>query len=51
MTSLLWGPDIQGNVDLIEELFPKTRHLLPHAQAGNQEIIGKFAPLKLIELS
>lgn len=27
MTSLLWGPDIQGNIELIEELFPKTRHL------------------------
>lgn len=24
MTPLLWGVDIQGNVDLIEELFPKT---------------------------
>jgi len=27
MTSLLWGPDIDGNVALIEELFPQTRHL------------------------
>jgi secreted Zn-dependent insulinase-like peptidase len=27
MTSLLWGADIKGNVELIEELFPKTRHL------------------------
>ena len=27
MTSLLWGADIRVNVDLIEELFPKTRRL------------------------
>ena len=28
MTSLLWGADIRINVDLIEELFPKTRRLI-----------------------
>jgi len=27
MISLLWDVDIQGNVDLIEELLPKTRHI------------------------
>jgi len=27
MTSLLWGADFQGNVELIEELLSKTRHL------------------------
>ena len=27
MTSLLWGADIQGNVNLIEELMPNTRRL------------------------
>lgn len=27
MISLLWNVDIQGNVDLIEELLPKTRHI------------------------
>ena len=27
MTSALWGPDIRGNVELIEALLPKTRHL------------------------
>ncbi len=27
MTSLLWGVDIQGTVDLIQEILPETRHL------------------------
>ena len=27
MTSILWGPDIQGNLELIKALLPKTRHL------------------------
>jgi hypothetical protein len=28
MTSLLWGPDFQGTVDLILKTFPKTRQIL-----------------------
>jgi chemotaxis protein methyltransferase CheR len=28
MTSLLWGPDIQGTVDLILKMLPKTRQIL-----------------------
>ncbi len=27
MTSVLWGPDIQGNLELIEALLPQTSHL------------------------
>jgi chemotaxis protein methyltransferase CheR len=28
MTSLLWGPDIQGSVDLISKMLPETRQIL-----------------------
>ncbi|MEN8691769.1 MAG: hypothetical protein AB1Z20_16890, partial [Desulfobacterales bacterium] len=61
MTSLLWGPDIDGNVALIEELLPQTRHLFVvsgsaltdrEVQKLARTMLGKYAgPLKINYIS
>jgi hypothetical protein len=61
MTSVLWGPDIKGNVKLVEELLPQTRHLFVvsgssvtdrEVQKAARTTLGKNAgPLNINDLS